>query len=54
MIVHISDRSKYKRTHSYARKMLYTSSVFGATFADYKRIKADPKIRKKYIVWYSK
>ena len=54
MIVHISDKSKYKRSDSYAKKMLYTSSVFGATYEDYKRISADPRIKSKYVVWYVK
>lgn len=52
MIVHISDRTKFKRRHSYARKMLYTSSVFGASYEDFLRIRGDPRIKKKYVVWY--
>ena len=54
MIVHISDKSKYKRSDSYARKMLYTNSIFGATYEDYKRISADPRIKSKCVVWYVK
>ena len=52
LIVHISDRIKFKRSHSYARKMLYTSSVFGASYEDFLRIRGDPRIKKKYVVWY--
>lgn len=52
MIVHISDRTKFKRSDSYARKMLYTSSVFGASYEDFLRIRGDPRIKKKYVVWY--
>ena len=52
LIVHISDRTKFKRNHSYVRKMLYTSSVFGASYEDFLRIRGDPRIKKKYVVWY--
>ena len=52
LIVHISDRTKFKRSDSYARKMLYTSSVFGAAYEDFLRIRGDPRIKKKYVVWY--
>lgn len=52
LIVHISDRTKFKRSDSYARKMLYTSSVFGASYEDFLRIRGDPRIKKKYVVWY--
>ena len=52
LIVHISDRTKFKRSHSYARKMLYTSSVFGTSYEDFLRIRGDPRIKKKYVVWY--
>ena len=54
MIVHISDKTKYKRSDSYAKKMLYTSSVFGASYEDFKRIKSDPRLKSKYVVWYVK
>ena len=54
LIVHISDRTKFKRSDSYARKMLYTfSSVFWASYEDFLRIRGDPRInKKKYVVWY--
>ena len=32
--------------------MLYTSSVFGASYEDFLRIRGDPRIKKKYVVWY--
>lgn len=54
MTVHISERSRYKAKDGYAKKMGYTTSVFGCTYRDYQRIRSDPYIKSKYVVWYSK
>ena len=53
MIVHVSDRSKYRKSDSYSKKMSYTTSMFGCSYEDFKRVKSDPYIKSKYVVWYS-
>ena len=52
MTIHLSDRKKYKKNHSYSKKMSYTTSVFGASYADYKRICSDKKLNEKCVIWY--
>ena len=53
MTVHISERSRFRFKDGYAKKMLYTTSVFGCSYRDYPRIRKDPYIHSKYVVWYS-
>ena len=53
MIVHVSDRSKYRKSDSYAKKMSYTTSTFGCDYGDFLRIKSDPYIKSKYVVWFT-
>ena len=54
MIIHLSDRDKYKKKDSYSKKMRYTTTIFGGLYDDFLRIKKDKNIRKKKVVWYSK
>ena len=53
MTVHISDRTRFRLKDGYAKKMGYTTSVFGCSYADYQAIKSDPYIKSKYVVWYT-
>ena len=52
MTIHLSNRKFYKKNHSYAKKMTYTVSVFGASYDDYKRICKDKKLNEKNVIWY--
>ena len=52
MTIHLSNRKFYKKNHSYAKKMTYTTSVFGASYDDYKRICNDKKLNEKNVIWY--
>lgn len=53
MTVHCSDKKRYRRGDSYAKKMAYTTSAFGCSYADFLRIKSDPYIKSKYVVWFT-
>ena len=53
MTVHISDKRFYKKSDSYAKKMKYTTSVFGASYDDYKNICKDKKLNEKNVIWYT-
>ena len=53
MIVHISERRRFKAKDGYAKRMPYTTSVFGCSYRDYQAIRNDPYIRSKYVVWCS-
>lgn len=54
MTIFLSDRSKYKKTDSYAKKMDYSTSIFGGTKSDFNRIRKDPYLKSKYVIWYRK
>lgn len=47
--IFISDKKKFKAEHSHARRMLYTSSIQGATEEDFERIKK--AIGARYVIW---
>ena len=53
MTIHLSKKDRYKKSDSYAKKMTYTISVFGASYKDYKRICKDKKLNEKHVIWYT-
>lgn len=53
MTIHLSKKDRYKKSDSYAKKMTYTTSVFGASYKDYQRICKDKKLNEKHVIWYA-
>ena len=50
MTIHLSKKDRYKKSDSYAKKMTYTTSVFGASYKDYQRICKDKRLKDKHVI----
>lgn len=51
MTIHLSDKYLYRENDTYARKMTYTTSIFGATEEDYERLRNNAYVTSQYKVW---
>ena len=54
MRIHISDREKYKFKDPYAKKMKYTTTIFGGDKKLFNEVRNNAHIKSKYVVWYSR
>ena len=54
MIIYLSDKKNYRKSHSYDKKMSYTVTMFNRDYKDYKRLCEHPKLKDKFVIWYSK
>lgn len=54
MIIHLSDKKKYRKKDSYSKKMSYSITLFNGSWKDFQNLKKDKRITDKRIVWYSK
>ena len=54
MIIYIANKKDYKKSHSYSKKMNYTTTLFNRSYADYKKICNTPYFKNNCVVWYMK
>lgn len=54
MIIYIANKKDYKKSDSYSKKLNYTTTIFNASYAEYKSICNSPYCKKNCVVWYKK
>lgn len=54
MIIYMARKSDYRKSHSLLKKQSYSSTMYGASYQDYKELTARPNVKKNFVVWYKK